>query len=203
MSVERQRFAEMISDAATLLLEGKGPIPMRRVWAMPSADTFDIAPIGGLVRWYLSRSEVSVDPFARNKRWATYTNDLNPNTAAENHVDALEFLQSLLDRGVVVDLAIFDPPYSPTQIKECYEGIGGRTYRAGEQNWVKERDLICKLVSVGGFIISCGWNSQGVGVGRETVIEEMLIVAHGAAHNDTIVTVERKVVSAQTEMFAP
>jgi hypothetical protein len=64
-------------------------IPMRRVWAMPNASTFDIPPIRALVKKYLHQSKVSVDPFARNKRWATYTNDLNPETAAESHAEVV------------------------------------------------------------------------------------------------------------------
>lgn len=53
-----------------------------RVWAMPNHDTFSVKPIGEFVRRYLDASKVSVDPFARNKQWATYTNDLDPNTSA-------------------------------------------------------------------------------------------------------------------------
>lgn len=47
---------------------------------MPNPDTFDCKPLGQIVVRYLSG--VSIDPFARNKRIATYTNDLNPGTAA-------------------------------------------------------------------------------------------------------------------------
>ena len=36
-----------------------------RHWAMPSADTFDVKPIGEFVKKYLHG--VSVDLFARNK----------------------------------------------------------------------------------------------------------------------------------------
>ena len=88
-----------------------------RVWAMPSADTFDIAPIGEMVKRYLRASKVSVDPFARNKRWATDTNDLNPDTAAEWHMEAREFLETLKAQSVSADLVIFDPPHSLHQIK--------------------------------------------------------------------------------------
>src|SRR5689334_16593750 len=93
-----------------------------RVWAMPSSDTFDCKPIGELVKRYLADSRVSVDPFARNKRWATHTNDLNPNTAAEHHMDAEAFLRTIAPG--TVDLAIVDPPYSPRQISEAYAEAG-------------------------------------------------------------------------------
>lgn len=42
-------------------------------------------------------------------------------------------------------------------------------------------------------VISCGWNSAGMGIGRGFEIVEILLVCHGAAHNDTIVVVERRI----------
>lgn len=98
-----------------------------RKWAMPNADTFDVPCIGEFVKSYIRHSRVSADPFSRNKRWATYTNDLNPDTAAEYHTDALEFLNMLSDTGVLCDLVIFDPPYSPRQLSECYSQVGRST----------------------------------------------------------------------------
>ena len=95
-----------------------------RVWAMPNGDTFSVKPIGDFVRRYLAASTISIDPFSRNKRWATYTNDLNPATEAEHHMDAEKFLLMLGSQGVKADLIIFDPPYSPRQISECYKSVG-------------------------------------------------------------------------------
>jgi hypothetical protein len=88
----------------------------RRVWAMPNADTFSVQPMGDMVQRYMKAAKISCDPFARNKRWATHTNDLNPNTQAEHHMDAEDFLRMLAGQGVRCDLAILDPPYSPRQI---------------------------------------------------------------------------------------
>jgi hypothetical protein len=175
-------------------------IPMRRVWAMPSHNTFDIPPIRSLVKTYLHKSKISVDPFARNKRWATYTNDLNPETAADSHSQAIEFLKELHDQGVRCDLVLFDPPYSPRQVKECYEGMGltfGREDAWITAAWSPERDMIHRILSPNGYVISLGWNSMGMGPQRGYQIVEMLLVAHGAASNDTIVTVERKTESKQ------
>lgn len=66
---------------------------------MPNSDTFDIEPIHNFVWKYLSQAKVSIDPFARNKRWVTYTNDINPNTGAEYHLEATEFLDLLKQGG--------------------------------------------------------------------------------------------------------
>lgn len=169
-----------------------------RVWAMPSSDTFDVAPIGEMVKRYLRASSVSVDPFARNKRWATYTNDLNPDTAAEWHMPALDFLAKLKSDRVEADLIIFDPPYSTQQIKEVYAGVGmpvSKTFGFNSTigHWGDEKDYCYDILKPAGVFIHCGWHSNGMGKIRSMAIEELLLVAHGRAHNDTIVTVERKI----------
>lgn len=43
------------------------------------------------------------------------------------------------------------------------------------------------------IVISFGWNTNGMEINRGFKIEEILLVAHGGAHNDTICTVERKI----------
>lgn len=50
-----------------------------------------------------------------------------------------------------------------------------------------------RIVHQGGIVISFGWNSTGIGkkYGFEKI--EILLVAHGSQHNDTIVVVERKI----------
>ena len=166
----------------------------KRVWAMPSANTFDCKPIGELVQHYLRQSTVSIDPFARNKRWATYTNDLNPNTLAEYHLDAKDFLELMLENKEEVDLVIFDPPYSASKLKECYESIGLEDWGSDTRTtgWTKERDLIHQLLIGGGIVVSCGWDSIGMGKGRGYTFLNGLLVCHGACHHDTIVTVEQK-----------
>ena len=167
-----------------------------RHWAMPSADTFDVQPIGNFVKRYLRDSRVSVDPFARNKRWATHTNDLNPETAAEYHMSALEFLQMLKARNVQADLIIFDPPYTLHQVKQCYESIGKSFMLDDAQQagvWSREKELCYDLLTVGGIFLHFGYHSNGMGKARDTQLEEMLIVAHGGNHNDTLCIAERKI----------
>lgn len=161
---------------------------------MPSKDTFDIKPIGQIVRTYVELSKVSIDPFARDKTWATYTNDLNPNTKSEYHLDAAVFLEMLKHQEVKADLVIFDPPYSPRQIKECYDSIGIKMQQldAMRTNWQNERSLINDILLPGGFVISCGWNSMGMGKKRDYEFIAGIIVCHGVGHNDTIVMVEQK-----------
>lgn len=170
---------------------------IRRVWAMPNKNTFDISPIGEFVKKYLRASKTSIDPFAGNKLWATYTNDLNPKSPAEHHMDAIAFLQIMFCKEVQADLVIFDPPYSPRQVKECYEGIGRKmTQEDGQRTfgWTPEKDLINEVLTPGGIFLYFGWNSVGMGKSRGFKIEELLLVCHGTGHSDTICMAERKLV---------
>ena len=164
-----------------------------RSWSMPSPDTFSVPPIRDfVVRWLRG---VSVDPFARNSTLATYTNDLNPDTTAQEHRDAEEFLRSLAHRAIVVNTGLFDPPYSPRQISECYKQVGREVGIEGTQNarlYKRVRDALDTLIAPGGVALSFGWNSAGMGKSRGYEIEEILLVAHGGAHNDTICVAERK-----------
>lgn len=172
-----------------------------RAWAMPTSDTFDCKPIGEFVKHYLRG--VSVDPYARNKRWAQYTNDLNPITTAEHHMDAVDFLCKLVADNVVADVVIVDPPYSPRQVKECYDSIGlqmkqddallGKTRKRLKQ-------AINAMVPVGGIVLTFGWNSVGMGPFYE--IEEILLVCHGSDHNDTICMAERRLAVQDILIFA-
>lgn len=166
-----------------------------KTFGMPSRDTFSIKPIGNFVRKYLALSTVSVDPFARNNAWATHGNDLNPATAAQHHMDAADFCAMLAGNGVRADLVIFDPPYSPRQISECYKGIGRAVTTADTQNaalYRRVRDGLDAILLPGGICLSFGWNSNGMGVGRGYTLLEISLVAHGGAHNDTICLAERK-----------
>lgn len=170
-------------------------IKFSREWAMPNADTFSIPVIGAFVKRHLKNSKVSIDPFARNKDWATYTNDLNPETNAKYHLDAFTFLQMLFDKSVSADLLIFDPPYSPRQVKEVYGKIGRHFGIKDQQNtgrWTAEKKLISQILQPKGVVLSFGWSTQGMGLKNGFSIEEIMIVCHGGAHNDTICMAERK-----------
>ena len=162
-----------------------------RSFAMASADTFSVKPIGEFVQRYLTQSVCSVDPFARNNQWCDYTNDLNPETKAKYHLDAEEFLDHV---GVYFDCAIFDPPYSPRQISECYKSVGREVGMAGTQNaalYSRVRVALAKCLLPNAIVLSFGWNSVGMGKKYNAEILEILLVAHGGAHNDTICMAER------------
>lgn len=59
---------------------------------------------------------------------------------------------------------------------------------------VKAKEQIGRIVKKEGVVITCSWNSGGIGKKYGFEIEEILLVPHGGWHNDTIVVVERKVI---------
>jgi hypothetical protein len=170
------------------------PMSVDRLWAMPSKDTFSIPPVMGFVRGFLKPGMVVVDPFARNSRLGGhYTNDLNPDTAADFHMMADAFLTTLLDDGVVADVVQFDPPYTLRQVKEVYEQFGKWQFSDTQnaQRWTVERDLVARLVAPGGTVLSFGYSTTCMGKKRGFEIVAIRIVSHGPAHNDTLCTAER------------
>ena len=160
---------------------------IERVWCMPNSDTLSVPEIGG---WVKERARgVIVDPFARDSLVGTYRNDLDPNTKAEYHMDALDFAEHLRAKGVVADTVVFDPPYSPRQLSECYTALGRSVTAADTQNpgrWTELKAALIGLVRPGGIVLSFGWNSCGFGTKHGCEMASILLVCHGAGHNDTI-----------------
>ena len=191
---EAAHAAEIARLTAEVAELRKGAPLFWRTWAMPNANTFDVKPIGDFVRRYLNG--VSVDPFARDKRWATHTNDLNPSTAAQHHLDAVAFLELLHSQSIVADCILLDPPYSPRQISECYAAAGLKAGMKDTQNaalYARVRAACLPLCKVGTVVLSFGWNSAGMGAHSRFETIETMLVAHGGAHNDTICLAQRMV----------
>lgn len=165
---------------------------INRVWAMPNKNTFSIKPINKLVLKYAIDGIESCDPFANKNRIAKYCNDLDPQYGTEYCMDAIEFLKSFADNSM--DVVLFDPPYSPRQVSECYRALDMTVNMQTTQSsfWGNLKKEICRVTKKGGIVITFGWNSGGIGKTKGFVIEEILMVAHGGWHNDTICTVERK-----------
>ena len=167
---------------------------MRREWAMPNKNTFDILPIKELLKKYLDKDrQVIVDPFSNKSKWGTITNDLNPEFDTDFHLDALKFLESMRDN--MADVVLYDPPFSIHQAAECYKSFGKeklKTNVSSMRYWKLCKDNVARILKPNGIAICCGWTSQGFGKGRNFEMVEILLVAHGGSKNDTIITVERK-----------
>ena len=170
-------------------------IKFGRQFAMPNRETFSLPPVACLLERWISASTVIVDPFARNSSVGTITNDLNPETCAKFHLLAEEFVER---EDIVADAVLFDPPYSPRQIAQVYQQVGRACGRKETQNarlYRRVKDGLDRMLKPDGIAICCGWNSMGFGLKRGYKMLEVLLVPHGG-HNDTIVTVERKIVTA-------
>lgn len=165
---------------------------IERIWAMPNKNTFDIPPIKTLLAEEMGGGPLWIDPFANRSRLAKVTNDLNPDFDTDYHLDALDFLRMFEDSSV--DGVLYDPPYSPRQIAECYESIGESATQETTQAsfWGNQKREISRIVKPGGKVISFGWNSGGIGNQYGFSLVRVLLVPHGGWHNDTICTVEIK-----------
>ena len=167
-------------------------IDIQRQWAMPNKNTFDIKPIKELIQSELTNG-TWIDPFANQNKLAAITHDLNPDFDTDYHMDALDFLKTFQNESV--DGVLYDPPYSPRQVTECYQGVGmnvtSETTRASF--WGNQKKEISRIVKPGGKVITFGWNSGGIGRKYGFEITRILLVPHGGWHNDTICTVEVKV----------
>ena len=159
---------------------------------MPNRWTFKIKPIRELLIRYVGDGVGWVDPFAGQSSPAEITNDLNTELNTKYHLHAHEFVKQL--DGDAYNGILFDPPYSLRQVKECYNTIGIKMSFEDSKRFPNcVKDVAAPKIEPGGIAISCGWNSGGFGKKRGFEIIEILMVPHGGHHNDTIVTVERKI----------
>lgn len=155
---------------------------------MPNKFTFRVKPIAELLSTEMG-PHLWADPFAGETSPATITNDADESRPVHYHEDGLDFLK-LLDKDSVYGV-LFDPPYSTEQALRKYKPVQGGTAGRAEY-WAKCKDEIARVVCTGGKAICFGWDSTGIGKTRGFELERVLLVCHGACHNDTIITVERK-----------
>jgi len=142
-------------------------------------------------------AKVIVDPFCGESLVGTHRNDLG-----RGGVEATDFIESLISDGVIADCVIFDPPYSPRQISECYKSIGRKATMKDTQNGVlyaSVRKGLNRLLKPGGTALSFGWQSSGFGRLYRTV--EIMLVQHGGPHYDTICVSQQKPFTGATNVY--
>lgn len=125
---------------------------------------------------------VIVDPFARNCEWGTLTNDIDPDTKAAQHLDAVDFLKTIPDR--CADVVLFDPPFSPNQAERYGVGMSN-IYTDGKyvSQCMKEIERVLKT---GGRLLKLGYNSCRH---RPTFrLQRVWLVNFGGNRNDVIMT---------------
>jgi hypothetical protein len=165
---------------------------IERAWAMPNKWTFKVKPISKLLQEEMNDKKW-IDPFAGKSSPADITNDLNTELDTDYHKEAKEFLKIFDDRSIDGGV-LFDPPYSLHQVKQSYDKWGIENWNefnaTGGFEYVKNE--INRVTKNGAKVISFGWNSSGMGRGRDFTKDRILLVCHGGNHNDTIVVVETK-----------
>ena len=165
---------------------------MSRKWVMPNKWMFAMEPVQEL----FSRYAVGpgwVDPFAGKNSPAEWTNDIE-DRGAKSQRDALEYLKSL--ESMKYSGSLFDPPYSVEQCLRKYTPKQGGTAGRAEY-WAKCKDELSRISAPNAYAISFCWDSTGLGKKRGFEIVEVMLLCHGACHNDTIITVERALSSRQ------
>lgn len=131
-----------------------------RQWAMPNSRTFSIKPIEEIIKKYAYGT--IIDPFANNNKIATITNDLDTDCDTTYHMDATDFLKMFDDCSI--DTVLYDPPYSPRQVAECYKKLNKTVDMKTTQSsyWSRQKKEISRIVKPNGIVITCSWNSGGL-----------------------------------------
>jgi len=173
---------------------------INREWAMPNSKTFKINHIKMLIKKYLpTAGGIVLDPFANEHsikeimyQIKYISNDIDVSYKCDYSLEAQKFL-NLFDNNTI-DLILYDPPYSQRQVKEVYTKLKKTVTKKDTQSdyWVKFKKEIKRVLKPNGICISFGWDSNGIGKNNGFKITEILLLAHGGAHNDTICTVEIK-----------
>lgn len=177
-----------LANDAWAWIQENSPPDLRIAFAMPNRWTFQMPPVADFVRHWTKDYHRIVDPFCGMSTVARFSNDLG-----RGGVDAEEYVRSLIGDGVSADCVIFDPPYSPRQISECYESIGLKATTEDTQNarlYKRVRAALADILEPDGIALSFGWQSSGFGKDWRTM--QILLVQHGGAHNDTICVAQRR-----------
>lgn len=172
---------------------------INKKWAMPNGNTFKIKPIKELILKYIKENDVILDPFANEPSIQNFipssckyiSNDLNEKYNTTYHMEATELFKQIEDNSI--DVVLYDPPYSPNQVKVCYEELE-KTVTVNETRisyWTNFKKEIARVLKPNGICISCMWNTNGIGKNNGFEQIEILIVSHGSMHNDTLCVVEK------------
>jgi hypothetical protein len=186
MSEEKPMFPQFAKEDE----ERRTQPRMSRIWAMPSPWTFQIKVIKSFILGYMTDGYGWFDPFAgTNPFHLRFSNDLNTEHPTTYHMDAVDFLLELrkVNGDKLMKGGLFDPPYTLHQTNQVYKGFGVRKPIS------LTKDLMAPLVEMGGYVLTFGHNSGGMGLKRGFKLEEVLLVPHGGSHDDTICTAEKKV----------
>ena len=172
-------MGEIEKSMTEQLLENR--IRINWAWAMPSHRTFSIKPISKMRKEELNFSNY-IEPFP-----------------FQSQIDCFDYLSQFEDNSV--DESEIDPPYTKRQVSEWYnENQIKVTGWHTSSGWIaKLKDEIMRVMKPGGKVITYAYNTSGMGKKRGFEKTRILIVNHGAEHNDTLCTVEKKIQETLTQ----
>ena len=164
-----------------------------RVRGIQTKDTMSDPMAAALVIKYLRGLKPIIDPFARNCELAwPYTNDIDPNTIAEQHLEVEEFLENFHEEGLVFGGAILDPPFSNHQSREIY---GSENLYTNPAKMKRVEMKLGSLIEIGGYVVKFGYNSNFSHKAFECVA--VRLVRYGGSMNDMIISVHQRTISGE------
>ena len=162
-------------------------IEFTRSMGRQTKNTLECNIAYSIVHKYLSGLK-TIDPFARNCEFAhPYTNDINPNTNAQDHLDAEDYLEYWNLMKVKFQGAILDPPFSARQDKEIY-GDANLYTQPGKMKRIEL--ALGNLVEAGGYVVKFGYNSNFSHDAFTCV--GIHLIRYGGSMNDLIVSIHQR-----------
>ena len=146
--------------------------PCRYTFEMPELKLWTESMCKGKVlNLFAGKTKMDVDEFRV---------DIDKEMPADHYGDAYEFLNST---NLKFNTAILDPPYNLRKSREKYQGryIGSFT---------KIKNALPRVLLPGATVISFGYDTTGMSVGRGFIKTAICLVCHNGDHNDTICLVE-------------
>lgn len=112
--------------------------------------------------------------------------DVSDEFAPHYCIDAYRFVTNCIKYNVKFDTIILDPPYNLRKSREKYDGkyIGSFT---------KIKNLLPNILTLGGKIITLGYDTVGMSRSRGFAKMAVCVVCHNGDHNDTLCVVEKKI----------
>lgn len=144
--------------------------------------TYNIPPIKDFVNLYIKNTKGKVLNLFSGENKID-----RPNVINNHRYEALEFIKAFPNN--YFDLILFDPPYA-----KHYAKLYKCPKIADYNKWIWDiKKQIARTLKVGGYVISTGYETNGIGALKGFEKKEILIVAHGGLLRDTFCYSEKKI----------
>jgi hypothetical protein len=129
-----------------------------------------------------------IDPFARNCKWGTIRNDMDPSIKTVHYnLESLDFMKLMKTNSAKI--VLFDPPFSDRQSKK-YELGDTNLYCSGDGRIGKLCKEIERVLKAGGVMVKLGYNSSRPTKNFDLV--KLTAVNFGGTRNDVLLSIWRK-----------